>query len=111
MQVTMVTAPAAPLMRPKMALAKRMIAEEIPEADIRSPAKINAGIARNVKTLIDRNIDWAMATVEPPDRIRVKIAPIPMANGIGTLIKARARKINKKIPRYIMLRHLPFQVF
>ncbi len=61
-QVTMVTAPAAPLILPKMALANRMMAEDIPEADIRSPAKINAGIARKVKMLMDRNMDCAMAT-------------------------------------------------
>lgn len=110
-QVTMVTAPAAPLILPKMALANRMMAEDIPEADIRSPAKINAGIARKVKMLMDRNMDCAMATVEPPANINVKIAPIPIAKGIGTLIKANNKKINKKIPKYIIVLHLPFQVF
>jgi hypothetical protein len=48
MQVTMVTAPAAPLSLPIIELEKRMMAEEIPEAAIRSPAKIKAGIARKV---------------------------------------------------------------
>jgi hypothetical protein len=44
----MVTAPAAPLSLPIIELEKRMMAEEIPEAAIRSPAKIKAGIARKV---------------------------------------------------------------
>ena len=60
---------------------------------------------------MDRNMDCAMATVEPPANINVKIAPIPIAKGIGTLIKANNKKINKKIPKYIIVLHLPFQVF
>ena len=39
---------------------------EIPEAAIRSPAKMNAGIARKVNTLRARNAPMEIATLVPP---------------------------------------------
>ena len=65
-QVTIVTAPTAPLSLPMMELANLITAEEIPDAAIRSPAKINAGIARNVNTFSARNAPIEIATLVPP---------------------------------------------
>ena len=64
--VTMVTAPTAPLNLPMMEFANLITAAEIPEAAIKSPAKMNAGIARKVNTLRARNAPMEIATLVPP---------------------------------------------
>jgi hypothetical protein len=107
-QVTMVTAPAAPLSRPIIELEKRMMAEEIPEAAMRSPAKIKAGIAKKVNIFKALKVPCGTVTRFPPAYIMVIIEAIPIEKGIGTRIRASNRNIAKNIARYIMTQRLLF---